>query len=240
MKAIAIDDEPIALEIIKSHDSKVPFLELKESFTDAFKALEYLQKNNIDLLFLDIKMPDISGIELLNSLPQKPLVIFTTAYTEHAVTSFELDAVDYLLKPFSLSRFIKGCNKAFELYNFRKSAEISDDLYVKTGYEQVKLLYADILYAEATGNYVTFVLRDKNILSRSTFVEAATLLPTNKFVRVHRSYIVSISKIDKVERHQLTINETKIPVSEAYSQNLNALLRKVIVPSNVAGINPRN
>ena len=226
MKAIAIDDEPIALEIIKSHASKVPFLELKESFTDAFKALEYLQKNNIDLLFLDIKMPDISGIELLNSLPQKPLVIFTTAYTEHAVASFELDAVDYLLKPFSLSRFIKGCNKAFELYNFRNSAEIADHLYVKTGYEQVKLLYADILYAEATGNYVTFVLKDKSILSRSTFVEAANLLPTNKFVRVHRSYIVSISKIDKVERHQLTINETKIPVSEAYSQNLSALLRK--------------
>ncbi|HTF31412.1 MAG TPA: response regulator, partial [Flavitalea sp.] len=122
MKAIAIDDEPIALEIIKAHAAKVPFLELKAEFTDAFKALEYLQKENIDLLFLDIKMPDISGIDFFNSLARKPLVIFTTAYSEHAVTSFELDAVDYLLKPFSLPRFIKSCNKAFELFNFRNGA----------------------------------------------------------------------------------------------------------------------
>lgn len=125
MKAIAIDDEPIALEIIKSHASKVPYLDLKAEFTDAFKALEYLQKENIDLIFLDIKMPDISGIDFFNSLSKKPLLVFTTAYTEHAVTSFEMDAVDYLLKPFSLSLFIKGCNKAFELYNFRHTTEAS-------------------------------------------------------------------------------------------------------------------
>src|SRR4028119_125139 len=129
MKAIAIDDEPIALEIIKSHASKGPFLELKATFTDAFQALEYLQKESIDLIFLDIKMPDISGIDFFNSLSKKPLVIFTTAYSEHAVISFELDAVDYLLKPFSLARFVKGCNKAFELYNFRNLTETSDHLY---------------------------------------------------------------------------------------------------------------
>jgi len=121
MKAIAIDDEPIALEIIKAHAAKVPFLTLKATFTDAFQALEYLQKESIDLIFLDIKMPDISGIEFFNSLSKKPLLIFTTAYTEHAVTSFEMDAVDYLLKPFSLARFIKGCNKAFERYSFRNT-----------------------------------------------------------------------------------------------------------------------
>ena len=158
MKAIAIDDEPIALDIIKSHASKVPFLQLEATFTDAFKALEYLQKESVDLLFLDIKMPDISGIDFFNSLRKKPLVIFTTAYTEHAVTSFEMDAVDYLLKPFSLSRFLKGCNKAYELYNFRNSTEPSDHIYIKTGYEQVKVFYDEILYLEASGNYVTFVL----------------------------------------------------------------------------------
>jgi two-component SAPR family response regulator len=111
MKAIAIDDEPIAVQIVKSHAAKVPYLDLKAGFTDAFKAMEYLQTENIDLIFLDIKMPDISGIDFFNSLSKKPLLIFTTAYTEHAVTSFEMDAVDYLLKPFSLARFIKGCNK---------------------------------------------------------------------------------------------------------------------------------
>jgi len=226
MKAIAIDDEPIALEIIKAHAAKVPFLELKAEFTDAFKALEYLQKENVDLLFLDIKMPDISGIDFFNSLSRKPLVIFTTAYSEHAVTSFELDAVDYLLKPFSLPRFIKSCNKAFELFNFRNGVAATDHLYVKTGYEQQKIFYADILYLEATGNYVTFVLNDKNILSRSTIAEVATLLPSDKFIRVHRSYLVSVSKIEKVEKHQVTINKLKIPVSEAYSQNLNSVFRK--------------
>jgi len=226
MKAIAIDDEPIALDIIKSHASKVPFLDLKATFTDAFKALEYLQKEQIDLLFLDIKMPDISGIDFFNSLSKKPLVIFTTAYSEHAVTSFELDAVDYLLKPFSLARFLKGCNKAFELHNFRNASETTDHVYIKTGYEQVKVMYDDILYLEATGNYVTFVLSDKNILSRSTFIEAINLLPVEKFVRVHRSYVVAINKIDKVERYQLTIKKSEIPISEAYSDNLNAALKK--------------
>ena len=226
MKAIAIDDEPIALEIIKSLASKVPFLDLKATFTDAFKALEYLQKEPVDLLFLDVKMPDISGIDLFNSLSKKPLVIFTTAYSEHAVTSFELDAVDYLLKPFSLARFLKGCNKAYELYNFRNATETPDHLYIKTGYEQVKVMYDEICYVEATGNYVTFVLKDKNILSRSTFIEAINLLPQEKFVRVHRSYVVAVNKIDKVERNQVTVNKAVIPVSEAYNDNLIAALRK--------------
>ncbi|MEJ7831024.1 MAG: LytTR family DNA-binding domain-containing protein [Segetibacter sp.] len=226
MKAIAIDDEPIALEIIKSHASKVPYLDLKAEFTDAFKALEYLQKESVDLIFLDIKMPDISGIDFFNSLSKKPLVIFTTAYTEHAVTGFEMDAVDYLLKPFSLARFIKGCNKAFELYNARSTSEPLDYLYVKTGYEQLKVLYEDILYLEAAGNYVTFVLKDKNILSRSTIIEIINLLPSGKFVRIHRSYLVAINKIDKIERHQVTINNSKIPVSEAYSQDLAAAFKK--------------
>ena len=226
MKAIAIDDEPIALEIVRSHAAKVSFLELKAEFTDAFKALAYLQKEPVDLLFLDIKMPDIFGIDFFNSLSKKPLVIFTTAYSEHAVTSFELDAVDYLLKPFSLARFIKGCNKAFELYNFRNSPETADYLYIKTGYEQIKVLYEDVLYLEAAGNYITFALKDKNVLSRSTFIEAQNLLPTDKFVRIHRSFIVALNKIDKIERHQVTINKKEIPLSEAYRQNLTAVLSK--------------
>jgi two-component system LytT family response regulator len=226
MKAIAIDDEPIALDIVRAHAAKVPFLDLRAAFTDAFQALEYLQQESIDLIFLDIKMPDISGIDFFNSLIKKPLLIFTTAYTEHAVTSFEMDAVDYLLKPFSLSRFLKGCNKAYELYSFRNATEETDHLYIKTGYEQVKVLYEEILYLEAAGNYVNFALTDKKVLSRSTFNEITHLLPAGKFVRTHRSYLVAISKIDKVERHQVTINKVAIPVSEAYRQNLVAMLEK--------------
>jgi len=225
MKAIAIDDEQIALNIVQAHAARVPFIELKAVFTDAFKAMEYLQKEQIDLIFLDIKMPDISGLEFFSSLSKKPLVIFTTAYSEHAVTSFEMDAVDYLLKPFSLARFIKGCNKAFELYNYRNNTEKINHLYIKNGYDQIKVEYDDILYLEASGNYVTFVLKDKSILSRSTFAEAINLLPSSKFVRVHRSFVVAVNKIDKLERTQVTIANKTIPVSEAYVQNLAEALR---------------
>ena len=226
MTAIAIDDEPIALRIIESHAAKVPYLELKAVFTDAFKAMEYLHKENVDLIFLDIKMPDISGIEFYNSLNKKPLLIFTTAYSEHAATSFEMDAVDYLLKPFSLSRFIKGCNKAYELFSFRNSMEDPDHIYVKTGYEQVKVNFEDIVYVEASGNYVSFILKDKTILSRSTFAEVVNLLPSSKFARVHRSYMVAISKVEKLERHQVIIGKYAIPLSENYSQNIITQIKK--------------
>ena len=154
------------------------------------------------------------------------MVIFTTAYSEHAVTSFEMDAIDYLLKPFSLARFLKGCSKAYELYNYRIAEADVDHIYIKTGYEQVKVFYDDILYLEATGNYVTFILKDQNILSRITFAEATQLLPDEKFVRIHRSFIVAVNKINKVERNQVTIGKTVIPVGEAYSQNLSAAFKK--------------
>lgn len=224
MRAIAIDDEPMALEIVRSHASKVPFLELAAEFTDAFKALNYLQKEKVDLIFLDIKMPDISGIDFFRSLSKKPMVIFTTAYGEHAVTSFDLDAVDYLLKPFSLPRFVKSCNKAFELFNYRNTPETPEFLFVKDGYDQLKINFADILFLEAAGNYVTFTLQDKKVLTRSTFAEAIALLPPERFVRVHRSFIVAVNRIDKAERHQVTIGTHKVPVSGAYRRDLNNAL----------------
>lgn len=220
MKAIAIDDEPIALDIVKSHAAKVPFMELKAVFTDAFKALDYLQKETVDLIFLDIKMPDISGIEFVNCLNKKPMVIFTTAYSEHAVMSFELDAVDYLLKPFALTRFVKACNKANELFLLRNKDQVPDYLFLKTGYEQVKVWFEDICYLEAAGNYVNFVLKDKRLLSRMTFGEIESQLPENKFMRIHRSYVVAKNHIDKIERHQLYINGIAIPVGESYMQRL--------------------
>ncbi|MCF8452522.1 MAG: LytTR family DNA-binding domain-containing protein [Pedobacter sp.] len=223
MNAIALDDEPLALEVVRSHASKVPFLNLKAEFTDAFKAMEYIQKENIDLIFLDIKMPDISGIDFMNSLNKKPMVIFTTAYSEHAVTSFELDAIDYLLKPFSLSRFVKGCNKAYELFQLRNKSGSSDFIFLKTGYEQEKVQFDDILYLEAAGNYVNFVLKNKSLLSRMTFAELEVILPKNKFIRIHRSYMVAVSAINRIERHQVHINDIQIPVSESYMTNLNGL-----------------
>src|SRR6476620_8541106 len=226
MKAIAIDDEPIALEIIKSHAAKVPFLDLAAIFTDAFKSLDYLQRESVDLIFLDIKMHDISGIEFLQTLRRKPLVIFTTAYSEHAVTGFELEAVDYLLKPFSLARFVKACNKAFELFQYRNAVSATDHIFLKTGNEQQKVLFDDILYLEASGNYVTFALRGGSVLVRMTFAEAVDLLPTNRFVRTHRSFLVALDKIEKVERHQVTIAAKKIPVSEGYYEIISNRFKK--------------
>lgn len=217
LNAIAIDDEPLALEVVQSHASKVPFIDLKAGFTDAFKAMAYLQQESVDLLFLDIKMPDISGMELMRCLSKKPMVIFTTAYSEHAVDSFELDAVDYLLKPFSLARFTKACGKANELFLLRESInEKKNYLFVKTGYEQVRVDFDDICYLEATGNYVSFVLTGNTILSRMTITEAEMLLPAGLFLRVHRSFMVSIEKIQKIERHQLKVNGSVLPVGSSY------------------------
>ncbi|MDB5235839.1 MAG: DNA-binding response regulator [Hymenobacter sp.] len=231
MKALALDDEPFALDVVRSLAAKIPFVELLAGFTDAFQALEFLQHEPVDLLFVDINMPDISGLEFVSSLPNKPLVIFTTAYAEHAVTGFELDAVDYLLKPFSLARFAKACNKARELLHLRTqsmalTAPAKDYLFLKMGYEQVKVRHEEILYLEAAGNYVTFVLLEKRLLTRLTIQEVLELLPRDQFSRVHRSFIVAHNKIDKVERHQVSIGSAHVPVGAAYLPQLQVISGK--------------
>lgn len=220
MIAIAIDDEPVALEVVRSHASKVPFVELMATFTDAFQALDYLRKHQVDLIFLDIKMPDISGIEFYNSLARKPLVIFTTAYSEHAVTSFELDAVDYLLKPFSLPRFMKACSKAQEVYQWRNQDKQQDYIFLKTGYELVKVWFNEITYLVAEGNYINVVMRGSKLLTRMTFSDMESVLPPASFIRIHRSYIVNKEHVDRIERHQVTIYGEQIPVSENYSHQI--------------------
>ncbi|MCX2493950.1 LytTR family DNA-binding domain-containing protein [Pedobacter sp. PF22-3] len=218
MIAIAIDDEPIALEIIKSHASKVPFITLQETFTDAFAAITYLQHNKVDLIFLDIKMPDISGIDFLKSLSKPPMVIFTTAYTEHAVQSFELDAIDYLLKPFSLSRFLKACNKAHELFNLRSGKQDIKvgHIFIKDGYEQVKVALDEILYIEASGNYTQIQLQSKLLSSRITINDLADLLPKTDFIRCHRAFIIAKNKVSKFDRSQIWIGEKIIPIGATY------------------------
>ncbi len=230
MTAISIDDEPIALEVIKSLASKVSFLELQKTFTSAFKAMDYLQKEKVDLLFLDIKMPDISGIEFLKSLSNPPMVIFTTAYSEHAVQSFELDAVDYLLKPFSLTRFLKACNKAQELLQLRDKPknEILSFIFIKSGYEQLRVNTSDILYVESAGNYMSFILKNRKIISRLSMQEALAILPKKKFIRIHRSFIISLDKIIMVSRHSVLMNNNiTLPIGMKYEcdlENINTRL----------------
>lgn len=220
LTAIAIDDEPMALEVIKSHASKVPFLSMENTFTNAIKALEFLKDKPVNLIFLDIKMPDISGMELATLLPKETMVIFTTAYSEHAVKSFELDAIDYLLKPFNLSRFLKSCQKAQELYELKNGSKTSQSsVFIKTGFEQIKINFEDLIFCEANGNYVNFHLEEKKVLSRMTLAETEKLLPSY-FVKTHRSFLVNLHKIDKVEKHQVIVLGKSVPVSTSYYDDL--------------------
>ena len=227
LAAIAIDDEPVALDVIKNLSAKIPFIDLKATFTNAFEAIDFLRKEKVDLLFLDIKMPDISGIDFLRSIPNPPMVIFTTAYSEHAVQSFELDAIDYLLKPFSLSRFLKACNKALEQYQLRNNRNdvSSSSVFIKSGYEQLRVELNDILYAESNGNYIDFVLTDKKITSRLTMSEAETLLPASLFVRIHRSYIVAKKYITKIDKNCVWIEKTELPVGANYINELSRIMK---------------
>ncbi|MCU0341882.1 MAG: LytTR family DNA-binding domain-containing protein [Spirosomaceae bacterium] len=217
LRTIAIDDEAPALEIIKNYAAKVPFLELNATFLDAFEAMAYLKNEPIDLIFLDIKMPDISGLEFLRTLSRPPMVIFTTGYQEYAVQSYDHNAVDYLLKVFSLERFLKACNKAYDLWQkSQANVPVIDYIFVKDGYESVRVFFDDILYIEAKGNYALFVTKQQSVVGRITMKEAIALLPKPQFVRVHKSYIVARDKIEKFDRYYAAIGTKKIPIGGEY------------------------
>lgn len=223
LNAIVIDDEPMALEVIKNLSEKIPFIHLTGTFTNAFEAMDHMRTQRPDLLFLDIKMPDISGIEFLTALQQPPMVIFTTAYSEHAVKSFELDAIDYLLKPFSQSRFLKACNKALQQYELKNNKPANGDIFIKSGYGQVRVNIGDILYVKSIGNYMQFVLPEEKILSRLTMQETEALLPGNCFARIHRSYLVAINKVNRVEKDTILIGDKELPVGAGYARELSRI-----------------
>jgi len=215
LSAIAIDDENMALEVIKAHASKIPFLELQAVFSDAIQGLEYQRNSPVDLVFLDINMPDISGIDLAAMLPKETLIVFTTAYSDFAVKGFELDALDYLLKPFPLSRFMKACQKAQEWKDLQPAGE-NGSIFIKTSEGQIRVNFSDLLFCEAAGNYVTFQLDNGKLISRMTFGELEKLLPSF-FIKTHRSFIVNKNRLDKVERHQVHLGKHVVPVSVSFS-----------------------
>ncbi|MBD3628277.1 LytTR family DNA-binding domain-containing protein [Cyclobacterium sp.] len=215
LTAIAIDDEHMALEVIKSHAAKVPFLELQALFFDAIQGFEYQKNQPVDLVFLDINMPDLSGIDLAAMLNKETMVVFTTAYSEYAVKGFELNALDYLLKPFSLSRFLQACQKARDWKQLQPEA-LEGSVFIKTAEGQIRVNFSELLYGEATGNYVTLHLEEEKIISRMTFKELEKLLPSF-FVRTHRSFLVNKNRVEKIEKHQVQIREHRIPISLSYS-----------------------
>ncbi len=230
LRAIAIDDEPFALEVIKNLMEEVPFVEQLAFFTRAVDAITFLQDNAIDIIFLDIKMPGLSGIELIRSLPNPPMVIFTTAYSEHAVQSFELDAVDYLLKPFSFSRLLKACNKAMELHRLKVNSKQAPQeslpaIFIKSGYEQVKIALSELLYVESVGNYIRFHLTAQTIVSRLTMAEAEDLLPAKTFIRVHRSFMVAKTQITRIDKRSVWLTDREVPIGASYATEIENLLK---------------
>ena len=223
LKTIAIDDEPIALDVIRTLAEQVPFLRMEGYFNAPLKALDILQQRKIDLLFLDIKMPGLSGTDFLRSLSGPPMVIFTTAYSEHAVQSFELNAIDYLLKPFSLSRFLQACNKAHAQLELRK-AKVPPPLFIKSGYAQIRVEPEEIIYAESAGNYVKLVLQSGVLMSRLTMAQATDLLSSSSFIQIHRSFIVGTRHVTKVDKHSVWVGNVELPIGAAYMQSLQGFI----------------
>lgn len=223
IKCIAVDDEPLALDIIKDYISQVPFLKLMKTFNDGISVLEYLASNNVDLIFLDIEMGGLSGTQLLKTLQKKPKVIMTTAYRNYAVDAFDLDVTDYLLKPFSFERFLKAveksCNSLKEVQNDQQQAPVEKDFFfVKSGYKILKVNFDDILYIEGLSEYIIIKTKTVNIITLQSFKDIEKTLPESGFIRIHKSYLVSLNKIDSVEGQNVNIANKQLPIGNKYKK----------------------
>jgi len=225
MRCLIIDDEPLAIELLEDFVSKTPFLELISSCSNAIEATSILKKSKIDLIFTDIEMPDFSGIEFVKSLDIKPLFIFTTAYSHYAVEGFNLNAVDYLVKPIPFHRFLTAVNRAHELYLLKNEdskkypvqIESTNFVFVKSEYDNIKINFDDIKYIEGLKDYIKiFSTSHKPILTLSSFKKIEEKLPSNLFIRVHRSYIVSLKYIHSVQRNRILIDQVRIPIGQNY------------------------
>ncbi|HVI47579.1 MAG TPA: LytTR family DNA-binding domain-containing protein [Chitinophaga sp.] len=225
IKCIAVDDEPLALEIMEDYIRRVPFLSFAGKFENAAAALHFLQEEPVDLVFLDIKMPDITGIQFLKSMKYPPMVIFTTAYGEYALDGFNLDVVDYLLKPVPFERFLKAASKANETWSANQQkgnvlpaegAWLNDYIFIKTEYKIIKINLEDILFIEALKDYTKIYTQNLPVLTLRSLKSFETRLPADKFIRVHRSYLVSLNKINSVEKNTVMIANQSIPISDGY------------------------
>lgn len=233
IKCIAIDDEPLALKQIESYISKTPNLQLEQSFNNAIQVIEYLQHNAIDLMFVDINMPDLSGMDFVKSLKNAPSVIFTTAYSEYAIEGFKVNAVDYLLKPISYTDFIQASEKAKQLHELQNNAveEISQNqefLFIKSEYKIVKIKFDDIKYIESMREYVRIHLTNsKPIMTLSSMKKIEQTMPTQQFMRVHRSFLVNLSHITTIDRNRIVFDgSVYIPVSENYQAPFKKFIEK--------------
>jgi len=236
IKCLIIDDEPLAQRVLELYSRDVPFLEVVRKCNSALDALEILEEQKIDLIFLDINMPKLSGLAFLRSLKHPPLVIITTAYAEFAIQGYELDVVDYLMKPFSLERFLKAVQKAEELLRShenqeqkRSSVKQKEDQYifVKSSKKTYRINLNDILYIEALGDYVKIYTTNRMIISYQSMKNLETILSPKQFPRIHKSYIVSLAKIDLIEGNQVKMKDRYIPIGTNFKAEFEKLIRMI-------------
>jgi two-component system, LytTR family, response regulator len=220
---IIIEDEPLALKRTKEYVEKIPYLNLLQSFDNGFEAIGFLKNQHVDLLFLDIKMDELTGIQLLESLERKPYVIITTAYSEYALKGYELNVTDYLLKPFSMERFIQAVEKVFFQLN-KLNNDDREFFFVKSDYRIEKIFFRDVLFIVGMRDYRCIQTISRKILTSQTFSDLELELPKSKFCRVHKSYIVTLDKIDLIERNRIKIKDEYIPISETYKDNFYNLI----------------
>ncbi|MBT1689543.1 response regulator transcription factor [Fulvivirgaceae bacterium PWU37] len=226
MTCLAVDDEPLALDLLEDNIKKIPFLKLLKKCSNALEANEFLQSQPVDLLFLDIQMPGLTGIQFLQGLSKAPpLVIFITAYEQYALEGYSLDVVDYLLKPVSFERFLKAVNKAHDKFTSRAPAVVAPAatyMFVNSEYNLVRIDFADLAYIEGLKDYVKIFLMSatRPVITRMSMKSLEEILPADQFVRVHKSFIVSISKITSIRKGRIALLKEQIPISEHYRENL--------------------
>jgi DNA-binding LytR/AlgR family response regulator len=219
INAIAIDDEPLAHKVIESFCGQTDFINLQKTFTKPNDALKHLRKFPADLLFVDIHMPGMTGINLVKGLQQNAMVIFTTAFSEYAAVSYELNAIDYLLKPFNFKRFTQAVNKAKEYFDYiqRKDNNADKYIFIRADLSLVKISLADIIYIEGSADYLKIHVKDrKTVVARMPMKDMLEKLPSNDFVRVHRSFILPFSKIESVRNNTISLGEVQIPIGKTY------------------------
>ncbi len=225
MIAIALDDEPAALEILRRHAEKVPFISLTHTFVSTAETLAFLSQNAVDVLFLDVQMPDMLGTDFARLLKNtQTQIVFVTAYPDYAVEGFALQALDYLLKPVEFSRFLQACNRA--LGQLPKKAGEPSSIFVKDGYDWVRVNLDEILYIQSDSNLLFIHEHSRKITTRMTLNEMLAQLPTAHFLRVHKSYLVALKAIQKMERHQVTVGNVTIPLAGSYKAELEERLLK--------------
>jgi len=224
LKCVAIDDEPLAAELISTYISRFPDLELLQTFEDAVSGAEYMNRTDVDLLFLDINMPDISGIDLARALEKKPMIIFTTAYKQFAFEGFELQAIDYLLKPIDFERFTRAIHKALDYHNYKNNLQsLSDDasIYVHSEYRMVKIVLKNIEYLESMEDYVKIHLDGLSpVLTLMPLKRILEKLPATEFKRIHRSFIVPVKKVRSVQNRKIKLTSVELPISGSYADEV--------------------